>query len=517
MGASVGYWGLGYVMRSLHHLSIRSKIIGIILLTNVVGLGLAFGLVIFNDIRIFRDQLEDSSQAMAQLVAAYNVVPLIFDDPEDTESSLQRLTFHESFLEAIIFDAQGELFGRFPAEGKGLPDPTASSVSGYRDGYVEVVEPVVENLKRVGTVCLRFSTERLDQSINDYLLHMISVLAVMLLVSTLLSFLLGRVISRPILQLADVAHKIAEEGDYSLRVHKIGRDEIAELCDVFNGMLDQVYTRQLELERSNSELDHFARATSHDLKAPLRGIATLASWIEEDLRAEERLPASTAERLELLQRRVKRMEGLINGILEYSRVGRMDAQVQLIDCYELVQELVELLSPPSGLKITVADDLPVFRTKKVRLQQVFANLISNAVKHHDREEGEIQVSGRRDGDFYEFRVSDDGPGIPPQFQKKIFMIFQTLQPRDVVESTGVGLALVQKIVEGEGGHVEVESAGTRGTTFIFTWPARDPTEAVGGGKTSLPLESWIELPGPRRPDAMSSENAPRLHARDDID
>lgn len=464
-------------MRSVHHLSIRSKIIGIILLTNVVGLGLAFGLVVFNDVRIFRQQLETSSRAIAQLVSAYNVVPLVFDDPADTADSLARLTFHEGFLEAYVFDEEGELFGRYPEDGVGLPEPRLGGESGYRDGYIEILEPVMDNEgQEVGAVSLRFTTEQLDRAISDYLLQMISVLTLMLLVSTFLAFLLGRMISRPILQLADVARKISEEGDYSLRVHKFGRDEIAALCDVFNDMLSQIQSRQHELERSNSELDHFARATSHDLKAPLRGIATLASWIEEDLKGEGNLPPSTGERLDLLQRRVKRMEGLINGILEYSRVGRMDAQVQLIDVHELVEELAELLGPPPGMVIDVADDLPVFRTKKVRLQQVFANLISNAVKHHDREEGRIEVRGRRIGELYEFQVADDGPGIPPQFQKRIFLIFQTLKPRDVMESTGVGLALVQKIVEGEGGEVWVESAGGRGTTFVFTWPARDPTE-----------------------------------------
>ncbi|MCH9648360.1 MAG: HAMP domain-containing protein [Deltaproteobacteria bacterium] len=459
-------------MSLLDRHSIRSKIIATILVTNLLGLGIAFSLIIINDLRIFKQELEVSSEAVAQLVGAYNVVSLLFENHEDSQDTLEVLDSHYAFLEGYILNSQGDVVAHHMRGDLsfGQPDP-GDEIDGFRDGYLKVIVPVIDQEDRLGTVHLRFSTETLDRTIKNYLRNMLLVFAGVILVSGIISFLLGRVVSGPILELADVARKISCEGDYSLRVRTIGRDEIATLRDVFNNMLDQIELRQRELERSNRELDHFARATSHDLKAPLRGISTLAGWIEEDLEAIGNLPEETAERLQLLQGRAKRMEGLIQGILEYARAGRMDSELQLVDVGQLVAEVSELLAPPEEFEIRTEGELPVFHTKKVRLQQVFSNLISNAIKHHDRQSGKIVVSARTRSSTYEFAVSDDGPGIPAQFHEKVFQMFQTLQSRDVLESTGVGLPLVQRIVKEEGCEVALESGEGRGTTIRFTWPA----------------------------------------------
>jgi signal transduction histidine kinase len=458
-------------MRPFSHLSIRSKIIGIILLTNLVGLGLSVSVIIANDLSIFRRQLQERAQALANQVAAYNIVPLLFDDPADTEQSLGALSAEENLLEAYVFDAQGKVFGhRLETDFRyAQPDPQRRE-GGFRSGALEVWAPVFETGKRIGDVCLLYSTQGLEQTIREYMARMLWVALGIILVSVVLAFLLGRIISRPILQLADVARHISNKGDFSIRVRKIGRDEISILCDVFNDMLGQIQNRQADLERSNRELDHFARATSHDLKAPLRGIATLATWIEEDLRGEGAISDATAERLGLMKGRVKRMEGLIQGILDYSRVGRMDTEIETVDTGTLVREIAEMLSPPPTIEVKAAGEMPIFQTKRVRLQQVLSNLISNAIKYQDKEQGEVVVRAQLRGDWYEFSVQDDGRGISPQFHDKVFLIFQTLQPRDVVESTGVGLALVKKIVEGEGGEVSLESEVGVGSTFRFTWP-----------------------------------------------
>lgn len=456
-------------MRPLTHLSIQSKIIGIILLTNVLGLGLAVSLIIRNDLAIFHRELATSAHVIGQVAGAYNVIPLNFDDPTEAEISLAKLDTYDHLLEAYIFDNDDHLFAQRVKTplGIGLPD-VRNPESGFHEGYLEVWEPIVEGGVRYGTIALRFSTEHLDNLVREYRGKMLSVLLLVLAISAVFSFFLGRIISGPILQLADVARTISNDGDYSIRVKKTGRDEIAILCDVFNDMLQQIQSRQRELERSNRELDHFAYVTSHDLKAPLRAIASLAQWIEEDLADD--LTSEGKEQLEMLRGRVRRMEGLINGILEYSRIGRIDADVEEVDVGSLIREITDMIEVREGLRIEVQDGLPTLRTKRVRLQQVFANLITNAVKYHDKPTGVVRVGVNEVGNRYEFFVSDDGPGIAPRFQKKVFMIFQTLQARDQVESTGVGLALVKKIVEGEGGVVNLESEEGAGTTFRFTWP-----------------------------------------------
>jgi len=238
---------------------------------------------------------------------------------------------------------------------------------------------------------------------------------------------------------------------------------------------ENVRTRQelanlaFALERTNRELDSFAYAASHDLRAPLRGIANLAQWIEEDLLASDQLKPDIREMLELLRLRMHRMEGLIEGLLQYSRAGRAHQEPEQVDVGELVQVVVDLLAPPGTVSITIASNLPTIKTERLLLQQVFMNLINNAIKHAQRDSTTIEISSRRLGPFYEFAVSDDGPGIAPEFHERIWGIFQTLESRDRVEGAGIGLALVKKIVESQQGRVWVESLPGEGATFKFLW------------------------------------------------
>ena len=221
------------------------------------------------------------------------------------------------------------------------------------------------------------------------------------------------------------------------------------------------------LKKRNQELDRFAYVTSHDLKAPLRAIANLATWLGEDLAGE--IPEENQQQLQLMQSRVQRLEGLIQGLLEYSRVGRKNNLVKTIDVGNLVKEVVDSLSPPPEFSIFIAADLPTIKTEVVLLRQIFSNLIDNAIKYHPQQSGKITISAQNKNDFYEFAVSDDGQGIDPQYHERIFTIFQTLQARDIFESTGIGLSIVKKIVEDRGGMVRIESKLGEGSTFFFTW------------------------------------------------
>ncbi|WP_255637095.1 PAS domain-containing sensor histidine kinase [Hyalangium versicolor] len=222
------------------------------------------------------------------------------------------------------------------------------------------------------------------------------------------------------------------------------------------------------LERSNRELDQFAYVASHDLKAPLRGIANLAQWIGDDLK--EIMTEETQGQMKLLTGRVHRMEALINGILAYSRAGRVQSQPENVDVGALLNETIELLSPASPAAIHVQGHMPHLVSERVPLQQVFLNLMNNALKHALRKDVLIQVRCSEVGETYEFAISDNGPGIAPEYHERIWGIFQTLRARDEVEGTGIGLSVVKKIVEARGGSVRLESAVGQGATFFFTWP-----------------------------------------------
>ncbi|WP_337997080.1 ATP-binding protein [Oleispirillum naphthae] len=230
----------------------------------------------------------------------------------------------------------------------------------------------------------------------------------------------------------------------------------------------QLRRRRDELERSNKELATFAYVASHDLRSPLRGISQLAQWIVEDM--PDGLPDEVAEHLRMMQSRISRMEGLLDDLLAYSRVGRIEGDIVAVDVTELCRDLFDLLAPPVGFRLELGEDLPVFSTLVTPLTLVLRNLIGNAIKHRVRDEGTIAVSARHESGVYVFTVADDGPGIPPEYHERVFGLFQTLRPRDEVEGSGMGLALVRKIVELYGGTVRLDSDGESGSRFIFTWP-----------------------------------------------
>lgn len=240
--------------------------------------------------------------------------------------------------------------------------------------------------------------------------------------------------------------------------------------DVTNRKIAEEKTRQYmkNLERTNSELDKFAYVVSHDLKAPLRAIGSLTDWVEED--AGPLLDPESLSHLHTIKGRVVRMEGLINGILDYTKAAKKNEEIVELDSGDLIRETVDLLGPPEGVMVNVRGDFPSLSARKIKLQQVFMNLVSNAFKYNDKSDKQVEVGCDRQGKMYSFYVKDNGPGIEKAYHEKIFIIFQTLNARDEVESRGVGLAIVKKIVEEEGGRIWVESEPGQGACFRFTWP-----------------------------------------------
>ena len=225
----------------------------------------------------------------------------------------------------------------------------------------------------------------------------------------------------------------------------------------------------IDLAKSNEELEQFAYIASHDLKAPLRGIDNLAKFIKEDIG--EDIDEDTLQNFDLMQNRIQRMEKLLDDLLNYSKVGRTSSAFEDVDINELLDNIKTLISPPDGFEIHISGGAYSINTLEAPFQQALTNVINNAIKHHDKENGVISVNIEEEGKFIKFTITDDGPGIPQEFHKQIFKMFQTLKPRDEVEGSGIGLAVVKKTVDAFGGSIKVFSTdGQRGTKFEIMWP-----------------------------------------------
>lgn len=272
-------------------------------------------------------------------------------------------------------------------------------------------------------------------------------------------------------------HPIGAIGNYWAKKRLPAPEEINILQALANvtsvtlenvGLYTQLQQKMRALKESNKELSHFAWSAAHDLKSPLRAIDNLSQWIEEDLRAGRAVEID--KNMSMLRKRVRRLEKLLDDILEYSHLEqRIERQGRQVDGATLVDHVLSLVHVPEGFRVEVDDSVNAVQVPLVPLQRILCNLISNAIKHHDRESGLIRIRVTGEQNQYVFSVSDDGPGIAPQYHCKIFDMFQTLKPRDTTEGSGMGLAIVKKILTLRGGDIGVISAG-RGCDFRFTWP-----------------------------------------------
>lgn len=225
---------------------------------------------------------------------------------------------------------------------------------------------------------------------------------------------------------------------------------------------------QLALRQANSNLEEFTYAASHDLKSPLHGIADLIDWIGEDLG--DTASQEVTRNLGRVRDRIQRLDRVIDDLLAYAHAGIAFTDAVPIEVEKLVAGVLEILPRPAGFHVSVQINAQPFVTNKVPLESVLRNLIDNAVKHHDRPTGQIRVRVEDVGQYCVFSVSDDGPGIPPAAQERVFRIFQTLGG-GTGRHSGIGLALSKRLVEAHGGWMKIESvAGVRGTAFHVWWP-----------------------------------------------
>ena len=244
---------------------------------------------------------------------------------------------------------------------------------------------------------------------------------------------------------------------------KFGRMTCASIIDI-----TERKRNELRLREANAQLEEFTYVASHDLRSPIRGIANLLDFVREDLGGD--CPADVSRNFDRMQERIAIMEALIGDLLTYARAGRRMARIEPVDLLSLIEELVELESPPEGMQVLIDVSCRNFDAARTPLETVIRNLLSNAIKHHDKEEGTITITAETVGNMVRIDVRDDGPGIPESAQARVFRLFQTLSA-SVRKGSGLGLAVVQRLVEGHGGSISLTSSSERrGAVFSVLWP-----------------------------------------------
>lgn len=224
----------------------------------------------------------------------------------------------------------------------------------------------------------------------------------------------------------------------------------------------------LKLQYQNEQLNDYAHLVSHDLKSSIRSLSALLSWIKED--CGEKIGEESVNNLNLMEEKIEKIDKFLEDIINYSEIGTTSLKSNTIDLNKKVVNIIDSIHIPKNISVIVNGNLPVLKADARRLQQVFQNLISNAVNFNNKEVGLVEIGVEETEDLYTFSIKDNGQGIPKEYQDKIFNTFTTLGYHE--KSTGMGLSIVKRVLDLYGGEIWLESEVTRGSTFYFTIPKK---------------------------------------------
>ena len=494
--------------------SIRYKLIMVVLAATASALLVAGTAMVIYDLQAYQHSWVNDLNTQAEILGRSSAPALAFNDPKSAREYLVLLKARPEIAAAAIYNAKGKLFASYSRPNSpesaipALPEFEGSRVSG---NAIVLYKRIVENNEILGTVYLR-GDYRLLGRLTDYLGILGAVLALSLLVAFLMSTWLQKAVTRPVLEITEIARQVMEKRDFSLRVRKTTQDEIGYLVDAINDLLAEVGRRQealeasnltlgremaerarvedqlrelnIELERrvdartaqleaANKELESFSYSVSHDLRAPVRAIIGFSRMLSEE--HIQQLNAEAQRLLGIVQNEAHRMGALIDDLLAFSRMGRQAMQMYDVDMTQLARSTYEgLMAQQATNNVDFQlGALPRARGDRSLLGQVWVNLIANALKFSGKQaKPRIEVSAISDETEHVYFVRDNGVGFDPRYQSKLYGVFQRLHDAADFPGTGVGLALVQRIVTRHGGRVWADSKPHEGATFYFTLPKK---------------------------------------------
>ncbi|HEY8521105.1 MAG TPA: ATP-binding protein [Gammaproteobacteria bacterium] len=475
--------------------SVRSKLLLGVLATTGAALLITAAAVAYYDLRSFRNNLVSDITAIADILGLAATPALEFDDPPAASAYLGLLRAKPGVTAAAIYAANGALFAKYVPGGAPLPDLPEGDGYRFADGKLVLFKRIVAHNEILGTVYVEARYD-LGRRLANYLGILAAVLLASLGAAALIAHRLHRGIVGPIASVADIAHAVLERRDFSRRATKTSDDEIGVLVDAFNNMLDEVGERTAVLERTqeelktlnaelehrvaartaqleaaNKELESFSYSVSHDLRAPLRAVGGFAELLWEDHAAD--LNAEAQRKLGVIRSEAARMGALIDDLLAFSRLGRKSLQPAELDMAALVDNVFARLRTEAGgerVELRVGR-LPQAYGDRALLEQVWVNLLSNAIKFSSKKEQPVvEVGAISEEHEHVYYVRDNGAGFDPRYKAKLFGVFQRLHDGSEFPGTGVGLALVQRIVLRHGGRVWADGKPDEGATFYFTLP-----------------------------------------------
>lgn len=472
------------------HLPIQKKLMRMILLISAAILFVTCTSFLGYEYYSFKKSAIQNLSTLGQIISANSTAALAFDNHEDANEILTALTAEQHIVAAYLYDKDGNLFAQYPA---GVPASTVlnTDLTGYRfnPNYLEGVQPVMKGKRQLGTLYLRSDLNAMYDRFKLYGIITAIIVAISFLLAFILSAVLQKSISKPILDLVQTARVISEDNDYSVRANKLGNDELGLLTDTFNRMLNEiqeqnqtlnkfnqnleqkVLERTTELEALNRELDSFSYSISHDLRAPLRAINSYISIFREDYY--NQVDSEGQRLIDIVLKNSVKMGVLIDDLLAFSKLGRKEVTKGDFSMKELVSGIWDDLSKmETGRDIEFfLDELPNATAERNLIHQVWVNLISNALKYSgNKEKTNIRISFENTPGEVVYYIKDNGAGFKMEYYDKLFGVFQRLHSNQEFVGTGVGLAIVQKIISKHEGRIWAEAEVDKGATFYFSLP-----------------------------------------------
>ena len=469
---------------------INQKVTLIIVLTSTIVLALASGAFMTYELITFRQQMTQHLTTVARIISENSTGALTFEVAADEEQVLSALRAEPNIMAAVVYDKHGKLFAQYPrtnAKDHWIPERAGFH---FDEGFMVLKQPIAQNGVVLGSIAIKSDLEEMYSRFRLYLMIVLMVLGGSLVLAFILSRILQRVITAPVLELAKTAQHISERKDYTVRAKKVGDDELGLLTDAFNDMLQQIEKAQEEIRVLNSELEQrvqkrtaelaastkemeaFTYSVSHDLRAPLRHVAAFGEILIEDYSKE--LSPEARDYLHRMIEGARNMSQLVDDLLNLARIGRTELKREATNLDQIVDEVIHELRPELENRHIEwqVEHLPVVECDRGLIKQVFANLISNAVKYTRRKDKAViqvgTVKSVRIDDQTALFVRDNGVGFDMKFSDKLFGVFQRLHRAEEFEGTGVGLATVERIIRRHNGHVWAEGELNKGATFYFT-------------------------------------------------